>query len=86
MDNSENMNNSEKLLFYALAKRATTGVISQIVGGRIVDYFVGKLNGKIVSDENDEYKFYTKDYALKCARDFRARCKRDAITQGLLKA
>lgn len=76
----------EKLVFYATAKRARVGTIGKIEDGNFVDYFVGKLRGKIVSKDDRTYKFVSKTDALNCARDFRKNCRTDAVKLGLLSA
>ena len=50
----ENMTYHEKLVFYANAPRLSIGTIGNIENGNFVNYFVGKLRGKIVSTDNGE--------------------------------
>ena len=66
------MNFGERVQFYAEAKRATVGTITQIVDGDFKKFFVGKLRGRIVSRIGDgQYKFGTKAEAKSCAIGFR---------------
>lgn len=74
--NISEMSYKEKLVFYATAKRASVGTISQIVDGDFRKFFVGKLNGRIVSRHPDnEYRFETAKEALEAARSFRGNCQ-----------
>ena len=75
---AEEMSYHEKLVFYATAKRASVGTLSQIVDGDFKKFFVGKLNGKIVSRYPDnEYRFDTPREALEAARSFRNHAQKE---------
>ena len=71
----EDKSKKERAKFYAEAPRATAGRISQIEGGKFVDFWVGKLRGRVVS-MNDGWRWATKDEALDCARRFRENAKK----------
>lgn len=74
----------QKVLYYATAPRATIGQISQIVNGDIVDFFVGKLRGIIVSTPDSRYKFGTPEEAKVCAITFRVNARSVATERGWL--
>jgi len=75
----------QKLVFYATAKKATAGIISQIENGDFVNYWCGKLRGKFVQVGTD-WKAATKQQAIESARLFREQCRTEAQTKGLLPA
>ena len=77
------MTKREKIKFYATAPRAYAATISQIEDGDFVQYWVGKLRGRIVSYKGQQYKFKTKDEAIECARRFRQSCRDDAERLGI---
>lgn len=80
----DNLSYNEKVLYFAGAKRATVGTISQIVDRNIVSFFVGKLRGMIVSTSDGQYKFTTKEEAISCAREFRSWSNKIAREMGLI--
>ena len=76
------MTNSEKEVYYGTG-RATVGEIQQFIDGELVRFYVGRLRGKFVGPK-DNFKFKTKEEALKCASDFRENCRTNAKKMGLL--
>ena len=63
----------ERLNYFATAKRIDTQVISQYIDGDFINFYVGKLRGKIVGGK-DTYKFKEKADAISNARNFRQSC------------
>ena len=68
------MNSSEKLEYYATAKRADSYQIMQIIDGEFVPKWVGRLRGIAVSSNGIHVHDNPKD-ALECARNFRKHCQ-----------
>lgn len=73
----------DKVLFFAMAKRATVGQIGQIVDGNIVNFYVGKLRGMIVTGTDGQYKFGQREDAMACAKEFRSMAREKATEMGL---
>lgn len=75
MSEFNKLSRHKKCEFFA-TRRITVGKISQYVDGKFVDYFVGKIGGKIIS-RNNEYKFTNKEDAKNLALWFRNDCKKE---------
>ena len=68
------MANTEKLKFYASAKRATAIQIHKVEEGDFVPYWIGRLNGKNVT-MNSDWKHKTREQAVDDGRRFRESCR-----------
>jgi hypothetical protein len=77
------MTYEERLVHYATASRATAGKITNIVDGRFVTKWAGRLGGTFVS-MNGKWKFTNKQDALALARDYRQSCFDEAKSKGLI--
>ena len=64
----------EKVKFFA-TRRITVGKISQYRKRMFVDFFVGKIGGKIIS-QNGRYKFSKESDARKLAKRYKNDCKK----------
>ncbi len=68
--NLDEMNYRQRLEYFASGS-VTTGKITQLLDDCLEDFHVGKVRGRIVSGENNEYKFGTKEEAHAAALSFR---------------
>lgn len=75
MSEFNKLSRRKKCKFFA-TRRITVGKISQYVNGQFVDYFVGKIGGKIIS-RNDEYKFTNREDAINLALWFKKDCQKE---------
>lgn len=60
--------------------RPTVGNLTQLTPDGFRMYFVGKLRGQIICNEQDEYRFQKSEQAMDAARWFRKHAK--AIAEG----
>jgi|GEM_PF-2123462 len=65
------MTQHERITYWATAKRAYAGTISQLENKDFRKYWVGKLRGTIVTRTDGVWKFDTKAEAIDAAKQFR---------------
>ena len=75
MMNFNKLSKSQRCAFFA-TRRITVGKISQYIDRKFVDFYVGKIGGKIISRDNI-YKFDNPEDAKKIAVWFKKDCKKE---------